>query len=342
MFDTKEILRETRDRVAPPRDVLGSLDRRRRYETQRRRVTAAVLGIIVAVAGLGWWFVGERDRGDRTAGELGIFAPIAGWIVYEMPDGLWAVDPATADHPTRVHLSSAEGQPLGWSSDGTELLLIRGPDGDAPRDLLILHPDGTETPVRTGMPRSKPILDAAISPDGSRVAFATWSPSGMPSALYIVDVDGGPPEKLVEPVEGEVYAPTFSPGGTRIAYVNGRSDSSHRVWMVGADGSDAHLIVENERTLRSGWVFGLAWSPTGDRIAIGLQHAPAPSVYTFAPDGSGFTRAITGGVSPSWSPDGSRIAFATATGSLAIANADGSDVQVFFLDSAPAVWHPAS
>ena len=80
--DTRQLLRETRDRVVPPSDVLGALDRRRRHDTQVRRATAAVLGIIVAVAGFGvGWFAVRGDDPDRTAGhdeELGIFAPVAG------------------------------------------------------------------------------------------------------------------------------------------------------------------------------------------------------------------------------------------------------------------------
>ena len=43
-----------------------------------------------------------------------------------------------------------------------------------------------------------------------------------------------------------MYAPTFSPDGTQIAYVAGGGDHSHHVWVMDADGSDAHEIVFNE------------------------------------------------------------------------------------------------
>ena len=44
---------------------------------------------------------------------------------------------------------------------------------------------------------------------------------GGTGALYAVDADGGPAEVLVEPHDDIVEQPTFSPDGTRIAYVEG-------------------------------------------------------------------------------------------------------------------------
>jgi hypothetical protein len=73
-----------------------------------------------------------------------------------------------------------------------------------------------------------------------------------------------------------------------------------------ADGTDAHEILANDIVMGGGHVRdrdgALAWSPAGDRIALGLGE----TIYTFAPDGSGFTQVMRGN-SPLWSPDGSQL-----------------------------------
>ncbi|HET9724120.1 MAG TPA: hypothetical protein VFR44_09800 [Actinomycetota bacterium] len=367
MPETKQLLRETRDRIAPPPDVVGGLERRRRHKENVKRGAAAMVAIAVALVGVGGWFLLERDAAPRPADrpkDLGIFAPVAGRIVYvnEGNDlgygpGLWAVDPSgptdTAAGPsvandvasTLVRLDLEGAIPLGWSSDGTELLFTRT-DGDQlfPQQYLyVLHADGSETQLN-----DDPMYfgGAAISPDGSRVVFAVQAVHEL--GLYVIDAEGGQPARLPLPgAEGIVMAPTFSPDGTQIAYLDTGNRENH-VWVMDADGGNAHEILANEATLL-GLGSGLQWSPAGDRLAI--ESGGTDAIYTFAPDGSDFTKVIDAGISPYWSPDGSQIAYTVIcyeqcqargdTGGLAVADADGSNVREFgFAASGP--WHPGA
>ena len=378
MPDVQEVFRMSTQKVRQdPGAMERQVTRQRKAERNRKLETFAVVTAIV-VAAVGVIVSNIRSEiAPQVVDQPGIFAPFTGKIIYQYEcitqsctmveseeKGIWGIDPAATKPEPRQLPDEALGRPVGWSNDGTELLLIRPEANGLDGGLILLHADGTETSLLGPMTqRELPYFTAAISPDGSQVAYTTKTEDGVPaelyvtdSALYVMDVDSGRTTLLVEPSMGSVYQPTFSPDGTQIAYIDGGGDHSHSVWVVNADGSDPHMIVENQVTSQ-GHVFGLAWSPSGDRIALGLRRLPAAGIYTFAPDGSGFTRLIRDAVTPSWSPDGSQIAYKSyimhpcpddpndcwsedLSGGLGVADADGSHAHTFGIGGA-GPWNPA-
>ena len=95
---------------------------------------------------------------------------------------------------------------------------------------------------------------------------------------------------------------------------------------------------------------GIAWSPSGSALAIGLRdwaHGMARALIVRR-DGSG-PRTLRGcpGGAPAWSPDGSRIAIGEDGGSepLATCDADGGGIQVLStrrsqMEFGPPSWSP--
>ena len=276
----------------------------------------------------------------------GPFGQVGGWIAYSSGDGIWAVDPARPER--RIRLSRADGDPIGWSSDGTKLLIRRESPtqvgwGVGQIDLVVLDADGTETRLTAADPTG-----GSFSPDGSEIVYAAgpWERS----AIYAVSSDGGAPRLILRSTRrissgslAFAYHPALSPDGTRIAYFDGMFDHSHSLWVANADGTERRVLLDDEFS-ESGHMRALTWSPDGGWLAFSTDD----SIYLVRPDGTGLRRVVSGSFAAGapavqWSPDGSRIAYlrmgptcavsadgeeTCEAGALSIVNMDGGDEQV--------------
>ena len=220
---------------------------------------------------------------------------------------------------------------------------------------VVLNADGTETVLRT---RTLTIVSASLSPDGSQMVYASLGPSAEESGgagIYVIDTDGGRPHLLQKAGRRQWYAgdgwfrtsledPTFSPDGTKIAYIDGMHDWGNGLRVMDADGSNVRVLLDSNGELSDGISIpycegALAWSPDGSRLAF----CGPGGIWVIGVDGSGLRKVIPNGENPSWSPDGSRIAYQVrgrmSLGPLRIADADGGNVQKFtWGNSGP--WNP--
>jgi hypothetical protein len=337
----------------PPTTPADDVSRgRRRVRRNRGLVAAAAAASVAVVIGV-TAAVGGQDPVEPAPIEQpnqpdsqGIFADIHGWMVYGDRTGIWAMNPSRpADQEPKLVIDRP-GQPLGWSSDGTKLLIARSLD-DEPRrdseyDLLVLDADGTENRVARG----GFYLDGSISPDGTQVIYSdAWSGN---AGIHTVGTHGGTPRLLLAPepheqqgtvFDRETYFPVFSPDGTKIAYFDGHGDWGHRLRVMNTDGTDSRTLHDSDNHIR-----GLAWSPDAQRLIF----ADDVGVWAIGIDGSGLAKvagsspAWTGSY-PSWSSDGSRISYQRDR-KLYVANADGTQATLFAHVSSgwgrSAQWNP--
>jgi dipeptidyl aminopeptidase/acylaminoacyl peptidase len=163
--------------------------------------------------------------------------------------------------------------------------------------------------------------------------------------LLAVSAEGGPAITLSPFARNSESNPAWSPDGQRIAFVGGPARHvivGGNIYVVNADGSG---LLQLTNGLRDGQP---AWSPDGTRLTFVVGQGTALVVI----DADGTDRRVISRDRgfyqvPTWSPDGSLIAFrsTTAIGSERVAvftiHPDGSgERRLPVLSGGPIVWSP--
>jgi Tol biopolymer transport system component len=146
--------------------------------------------------------------------------------------------------------------------------------------------------------------------------------------VYVVNADGSDVMPLVTGPDA-AYAPTWSPDGTRMAFIAAAPDaSSPELWVVNSDGSDARPILQDPPPSDDQ---APAWSPDGTRIAFVASEKSGKAVWVVRADGTGTNRIVQGNWQQvTWSPDGTKLAL-TGSGDrpgygISVIGVDGSEL----------------
>ncbi|HXV76495.1 MAG TPA: hypothetical protein VD788_09265, partial [Candidatus Polarisedimenticolaceae bacterium] len=162
----------------------------------------------------------------------------------------------------------------------------------------------------------------AWSPDGRRLAFTSeeiFDPSARQGAagLYVVDAGGGAPRKVVE---GDAAQPSWSPSGHRLLYWSNTA-GQRDLFTVSSAGGD-RVPLTNDPPID----WSPVWSPDGRYAYFASDRGGAMNLWRIAVDQDtgapqGYAEPVTMGAQasaglPSFSKDGTRLAFRSRIGSV--------------------------
>lgn len=262
------------------------------------------------------WEPGAETRPVWTAGGRRIlFSRLS-----HVPGELVAISPANGQRRRLTRNRAHELEPS-WSPNGRRIAFVRvvGRGPTRTQEICVMRADGTRFRRLT---RGKLDSQPTWSPDGTRIVFKRQTGTET-AALYLVPAAGGRLKRLAPLTTGH---PAWAPG--RLIAVDG-------IELMSPAGKPAGRATYPTEFMRDSQ---LDWAPDGRRFVFlryeNLQCRQCEIEYLVTGElGTSSVRRIDTSfeefISPSWSPDGRRIAAVTAEGGRLITmRPDGSDRRV--------------
>jgi Tol biopolymer transport system component len=359
------------DREAGEFDLPPDLwDRTRRVVTRRqrrRKVSTSVVALAVTTGGLGAaWLafsptrhaVAPGSSGQTTAGGTSGATTSQGSLIGKiviagetivgdqgLPQ-LMLMDPGTTEGTVLTPSPYPQWDPA-VSPDGSRIAYrgFYGPE-EGDYDLYLMNADGTGI---TRLTHNALAANPAWSPDGSQIAFGTSGNGGIPGQVVgrafidLTNADGSNLHALTDPPPGaEDSSPTWSPDGSRLAFVRLTDQDGYEIYAIQADGT-----LPTQLTSTPGFKSYPAWSPDGRTILFQeTLQGEASQIYSVAVDGGTLTRltdATGNSTNPVWIDGGTRIAYVyqeESTNQIRTMNPDGSSVATVSSSNEPPLSGP--
>jgi TolB protein len=220
---------------------------------------------------------------------------------------------------------------------------VMNADGGDQRDLTAAFFGGWGGGGLGGLDCGAPCQEygAVWSPEGTKLAF-----TGPDNTIYTIRPDGTDVTRVSFPSSTDPYLstnPSWSPDSRKIAFEASPPSINQCSSGGSSGGSGRDIYVANADG--SGLV-DLTNNPANcnrdpswspDGTKIAFRNSQG--LFVINADGNGASELASGGFWEAWSPNGRKIAFATSEG-VFVSNVDGSDVVQVASSSARAVWSP--
>lgn len=204
---------------------------------------------------------------------------------------------------------------------------------------LFATPTGTSSPLEPTalfplIPSPVPTYGVTDPPTG-RIAFACYVK--QIDQICLINADGTGRRQLTD-FDATTFYPSLSPDGTTV-YFSSRRSGGFEIYSIDINGNNLQRL-----TREIGSLYAPELSPNGEWIVFANN---GNGLWLMRPDGKN-PRPLTDrdDIDPTWSPDGSMIAFASSRAGerqLFVMNADGTNIrQVTNLDNmgGRSTWSP--
>jgi Tol biopolymer transport system component len=212
-----------------------------------------------------------------------------------------------------------------WIPDGSHLVFSRSVNGNY--DIYMAKADGSN--IKRLTTDTAYDLVPSFSPDGKKIVFES-NRTGI-YQIFSMDTNGEQQTQLTFSGAGTTnYGGKYSPDGKSIAFASSRDNDTsvhikyNDIYLMNTDGSNVKRLTTNMNNEA-----GRAWSPDGKRMVFSAVIDSVAQLFVMNADGTNQTQithskgnphpfspgalfpVFRGEVTPSWSPDGKRIAFAS-------------------------------
>lgn len=252
------------------------------------------------------------------------------------PDGS-QVEQLTRDTFASLYFTkSPDDRNPSWSPDGNQIAFESGRNNlkvtYVDHDIYVMSADGSSVQRLTndGADETRP----RWSPDGNSIVYVKkdyLSAQGLVENsawdIYVMNVDGTQQMQLTHDLANELE-PSWSPDGTRVAFISDRNGQNFDIYVMNADGSNVMQLTDDSAN-----EFGPVWSPDGTQIVFSSDRNGNVQLFMISIDGSNLvqlTKDTSNSAYADWSPDGTHIVFEsdrdTGYANIYVMNADGSNL----------------